>query len=395
MKKIYSALATFVAAIAFAAVPGSANATPAQAHRSLGATAIKPIDLRLNTASTTAAELTAVKAAKAQASRSDDDEVTIDDVIGSYYDLYYYYDNDSFDNTYITALNISKGEGENELIIENIWDEGYTVTATFEPSMGAIFIPKQKIAASTGYDVYIQAYDFDSAGSVSLLDDDITLFYDESDGSLMSFDYWGLVTYTTGKEPTDENAQGFYDYCVYHICIPTNGTSTYTYTTGDKQYNITENVACELEEDTLSVENFGGEGLIVTFTIDKEAKTATATAQAPSMTDNGDGTYVRYMMCTLDGNTTVVGTITGENGNVIELPDWTYTDGENISSVVCSGTKITTPFNLLTDSSINSIYVDNSNAPVEYFNIQGMRVANPTSGLLIKRQGSKSEKVVL
>jgi hypothetical protein len=65
MKKIYSALATFVAAIAFAAVPGSANATPAQAHRSLGATAIKPIDLRLNTASTTAAELTAVKAAKA------------------------------------------------------------------------------------------------------------------------------------------------------------------------------------------------------------------------------------------------------------------------------------------------------------------------------------------
>jgi hypothetical protein len=101
------------------------------------------------------------------------------------------------------------------------------------------------------------------------------------------------------------------------------------------------------------------------------------------------------MMCTLDGNTTVVGTITGENGNVIELPDWTYTDGENISSAVVSGTKITTPFNLLTDSSINSIYVDNSNAPVEYFNIQGMRVANPTSGLLIKRQGSKSEKVVL
>jgi hypothetical protein len=394
MKKFYSALATFVAAIAFAAVPGSANATPAQAHRSLDATAIKPISTRLNTASS-AAELTAVKAAKAQASRSDDDEVSIDDVIGSYYDLYYYYDNDSFDNTYITALNISKGEGENELIIENIWDEGYTVTAAFDPTMGTVTIPKQKIGASTKYDIYIQTYDFDSEGNVSLLDDDITLFYDESDGSLMSVDYWGLVAYTSGAEPTDENAQGFYDYCVYHICIPTNGTSTYTYTYGEKQYAITENVACELDEDTLSVENFGGEGLIVTFTIDKDAKTATATAQAPSMTDNGDGTYVRYMMCTLDGNTTVVGTITGEDNNVIELPDWTYTDGESISSAVVSGTKITTPFNLLTDSSIHSVYVDSNNAPVEYFNIQGMRVVNPTRGLLIKRQGSKSEKVVL
>lgn len=35
------------------------------------------------------------------------------------------------------------------------------------------------------------------------------------------------------------------------------------------------------------------------------------------------------------------------------------------------------------------------NAPVEYFNLQGVRVANPESGLYIRRQGSKVAKVVL
>lgn len=33
------------------------------------------------------------------------------------------------------------------------------------------------------------------------------------------------------------------------------------------------------------------------------------------------------------------------------------------------------------------------NAPVEYFNLQGVRVANPENGLYIKRQGNKVEKV--
>ncbi|MCM1110266.1 MAG: Omp28-related outer membrane protein [Clostridium sp.] len=36
-----------------------------------------------------------------------------------------------------------------------------------------------------------------------------------------------------------------------------------------------------------------------------------------------------------------------------------------------------------------------SEAPVEYFNLQGIRVENPTNGIFIRRQGSKSEKVIL
>ena len=44
-------------------------------------------------------------------------------------------------------------------------------------------------------------------------------------------------------------------------------------------------------------------------------------------------------------------------------------------------------------SGINDINVDNANAPVEYFNLQGIRVENPSNGLYIRRQGNKVEKV--
>lgn len=45
---------------------------------------------------------------------------------------------------------------------------------------------------------------------------------------------------------------------------------------------------------------------------------------------------------------------------------------------------------------INSIVTEeNVNAPVEYFNLQGVRVANPESGLYIRRQGNKVTKVLV
>ena len=39
--------------------------------------------------------------------------------------------------------------------------------------------------------------------------------------------------------------------------------------------------------------------------------------------------------------------------------------------------------------------VDEANAPVEYFNLQGVRVANPENGIFVRRQGSKVSKVAV
>ncbi|MDE6416833.1 MAG: hypothetical protein K2K68_07395 [Duncaniella sp.] len=48
------------------------------------------------------------------------------------------------------------------------------------------------------------------------------------------------------------------------------------------------------------------------------------------------------------------------------------------------------------DAGIADVVVDNNeNAPVEYFNLQGVRVENPAAGLYIRRQGNKSTKVLV
>ncbi|HAW06954.1 MAG TPA: DUF5116 domain-containing protein, partial [Rikenellaceae bacterium] len=36
-----------------------------------------------------------------------------------------------------------------------------------------------------------------------------------------------------------------------------------------------------------------------------------------------------------------------------------------------------------------------SNAPVEYFNLQGVKVSNPENGIFIRRQGGKTSKVLM
>lgn len=48
-------------------------------------------------------------------------------------------------------------------------------------------------------------------------------------------------------------------------------------------------------------------------------------------------------------------------------------------------------------TSINSIEVDNANAPVEYYNLQGMRVnaSNLGNGIYIRRQGNETSKVII
>ena len=44
---------------------------------------------------------------------------------------------------------------------------------------------------------------------------------------------------------------------------------------------------------------------------------------------------------------------------------------------------------------VDNVVVEGADAPVEYFNLQGVRVAAPEAGIFIRRQGSKVEKVVI
>ena len=103
----------------------------------------------------------------------------------------------------------------------------------------------------------------------------------------------------------------------------------------------------------------------------------------------------------MDANATIEGTITLTNagGNSFTVHDFyigstDYTDWQNpvtekavyIWGQAVTITKVT--------SAIENVAVD-ANAPVEYYNLQGVKVANPENGIFIKKQGAKAIKVVL
>lgn len=87
------------------------------------------------------------------------------------------------------------------------------------------------------------------------------------------------------------------------------------------------------------------------------------------------------------------------NGNRIEFPAksvWLYFPQYNSQSVYHNSNQ-TEPGYLIIDklNGIDGIAVD-ENAPIEYFNLQGVRIANPEKGqLVITRQGSKTSKTIV
>lgn len=61
------------------------------------------------------------------------------------------------------------------------------------------------------------------------------------------------------------------------------------------------------------------------------------------------------------------------------------------STEICGGEDLHPDASL---SSVENIFVDDT-APVEYYNLQGIRVINPSNGIYIKKQGEKIDKVLL
>ncbi len=75
---------------------------------------------------------------------------------------------------------------------------------------------------------------------------------------------------------------------------------------------------------------------------------------------------------------------------VLTVADWMLIDDYYLEPFVCDGKTVCTPAG---SSSVSNIEVENAQAV--YYNLQGQRVANPSKGIYIRRQGSKVSKVVL
>ena len=75
--------------------------------------------------------------------------------------------------------------------------------------------------------------------------------------------------------------------------------------------------------------------------------------------------------------------------------------GYCVHAIPCDANTLVTPAKAASlikgsgPSAIDIIEAEDVNAPVEYYNLQGVKVANPENGIFIKRQGAKATKVVL
>ena len=99
-------------------------------------------------------------------------------------------------------------------------------------------------------------------------------------------------------------------------------------------------------------------------------------------------------------------TLKAPNGSAVELPT-TYAEQEWLVPATAAASNDVQIYNTngchiyfitvtgdSSSSAISNVAVD-ENAPVEYYNLQGVRVENPANGLYIKRQGSSVSKVII
>ena len=69
-------------------------------------------------------------------------------------------------------------------------------------------------------------------------------------------------------------------------------------------------------------------------------------------------------------------------------------NGVNIAyqTVSAEGVKINADIDT---AGVEGIIADGTDAPVEYYNLQGIRIASPESGVVIRRQGNQVQKVTV
>lgn len=171
-------------------------------------------------------------------------------------------------------------------------------------------------------------------------------------------------------------------------------------TTNPAEYSI--NTLYSEEYEAIIMTGVGGSFEQMIWYIDQENMTARATDQMMGIVydeqDNG------YEVWAFDENATDTYTVDGilssdpATGNTImTIPSQMIFACEAGWVSKFDNTVFKYDFNFLKNAGIDNVTVDNDNAnkPVEYFNLQGVKVANPANGIYIRKQGTSVSKVLV
>ena len=158
------------------------------------------------------------------------------------------------------------------------------------------------------------------------------------------------------------------------------------------------------EGNKISINNFANFGFdnTVVFTADEATQKATSAPNSivyayPQFDQSGQVFYTNFYLyeVTADGplgSTEVAFDIIEDADGFVMVNELCAMAAEGFNPIAIDQPQILlleNPYH----ANVADITVDNSNAPVEYFNLQGIRVANPENGLFIRRQGKQDSKV--
>ena len=315
----------------------------------------------------------------------------------------------------------------NEVTVYSFLGMDAAFKGTFSPENSTLTIPTKQV-----FDLQLQSGTIKATFLMldvttkpyKIVDDDIVLSYNKDE----RYFYWMGESQATAQGSSFKKVLGL---CRAEFIETNVFTSAFDFI-GAIEMNAVNNImtffdanaesqsGCYIyaakNDEGLSVNNFLGAGFAspIQFTLDAQAMTATATKQVVV----SDGTTAYYLMtAALDGDKVVGNTtvtfgarkvnFTDENDNPVS-EGYVLSSGEQDIIVVAPDPITTFAFmgsavnvqlegmDLFGNAGINGVVVEDvENAPVEYYNLQGMKVANPEHGIYVRRQGSRIEKVLV
>ena len=239
------------------------------------------------------------------------------------------------------------------------------------------------------------------------------LYYKYEDNGQIITRYVGIVLLDT-----DNEYLAHADYLAIIDLNQVNGKSAFTYyNSNDERFQKQAYVYNEIVEGSLVTTGLFGEGFgfPVTFTLNQETNTAVADNQVVTALGDGSGEFFDFMFYNLvfNGDSVKIGDPVetfeiipqeGAEGVMTYIyKDYTFVgtpyNGQMVALVpggIIYGFQILYVGDIFDPTGIHDVQLDkNTNAPVEYYNLQGIRVSEPTKGgIYIRRQGNVSTKIM-
>lgn len=329
---------------------------------------------------------------------------------------------DGEENSQTTPMNIEAGETSGTFIVKNFL---YTLTGVESNDLTAT-ISSQQYDGDTyyflefeltpvlfnynnaDYTLYLYAQNTQDGQYYLYPNDAITFLILRSGDNYILANAYESETVPAGVFVGYDSGNGRYSgFSAYtSTAYPQNGTLT-----NEAEYIDDENstpteyglYALATEDSYLLVLNLAGFAEIASFNINAASQTVSTNdcvlfsipAGYYEQMPNGADFYATNA----ENGYTLTATVTTDNNgcSVLDFGNW-YVINTNFGWYSkFEGSKATLSFNIFENAGINNVIADTDlNAPVEYYNLQGVRVVNPDAGqLVIKRQGKTVTKEIV